>query len=201
MLRKKKGFMKMEREEKITKLCEKLNVTPEEARNALDACNGDILDAVMYLETLGKVRTPKTATFTAEYAEAKEEVKKEKEPRKSESFMEAVGRFCAWVLKLIKAGCENFIDIEKDGDTKVRIPLIIPVLLLLPCFWLEAILLLVGFAFGLRYSFSGPAFHKDSKVNRFSAEASNRAEQLMQEFNRGFEGAEKKDDIFEGDKQ
>lgn len=178
--------MDMEREEKITKLCEKVMVTREEADAALAANNDDILDAVLYLESLGRIRTPRTATYVENMTEetfAEEPVKQ----HKSESFGEAVGRFCAWIVKLVKAGCENYLDIDKDGETKARIPLIVPALLLLPCFWLEAILLIVGLCFGCQYSFSGPAFKKDGKANNVARKASEKTEQFREQFNRGFQ--------------
>lgn len=176
----------MEREEKITKLCEKVMVTREEADAALAANNDDILDAVLYLESLGRIRAPRTATYVEDMTEetfAEEPVKQ----HKSESFGEAVGRFCAWIVKLVKAGCENYLDIDKDGETKARIPLIVPALLLLPCFWLEAILLIVGLCFGCQYSFSGPAFKKDGKANNVARKASEKTEQFREQFNRGFQ--------------
>ena len=41
--------------EKIEKLCTTANVSAEDAKSALDACDGDILDAMIYLEKIGKV--------------------------------------------------------------------------------------------------------------------------------------------------
>ena len=183
--------MEMTREEKINKICEKVMVTREEAEAALNACGDDILDAVLYLEASGRLRTAKGVTFTEEYYE--EPVKKNRETkqtRKSETFGEAVGKFCGWVVKLIKAGCENYLDIERNEETVIRIPLIIPAILLIPCFWLEAILLIVGLFCGCRYSFSGPAFQKDNKLNQASRKASEKAEKFKEEFNRGFDNYE-----------
>ena len=78
--------MEMTREEKITKLCEKVMVTREEADAALAANNDDILDAVLYLESLGRIRTPRTATYVEDMQEesySEEPVRK----HKSESFI------------------------------------------------------------------------------------------------------------------
>ncbi len=177
----------MDREEKITKLCEKVMVTREEAEAALAANNDDILDAVLYLEALGRIRNPKVAQYSEEYYE--EPVKKsapKKETRKSESFGEVLGRFCRWCVKMIKAGCVNCLDIEKDAEVVVRIPLIIPAILLIPCFWLMGILMIVGLFFGFRYSLSGPAFDKENKINNASSRASERTEKFKSDFNRGF---------------
>ena len=45
----------MERMDKVEKLREKTGVTYEDAKAALDACGWDMLDAVVYLEKLGKL--------------------------------------------------------------------------------------------------------------------------------------------------
>ena len=44
--------------EQVEKLREKANVSFEEAKAALEACNDDLLDAVIYLERQGKVGAP-----------------------------------------------------------------------------------------------------------------------------------------------
>ena len=49
----------MEDFEKIEKLRERANVTYEEAKEALNAANGDLLDAMIYLERQGKVKAEK----------------------------------------------------------------------------------------------------------------------------------------------
>ena len=176
----------MEREDKITKLCEKVMVTREEADAALAANNDDILDAVLYLEALGRIRNPKVAQYSEDYYDEPVKSEPKKAQHKSESFGELLGRFCRWCVKLVKAGCENYLDIEKNEDTIVRIPLIIPAILLIPCFWLMAILMIVGLFFGFRYSLSGPAFDKNNKINKASGKAADKTEKFKNDFNRGY---------------
>ena len=43
----------MDKFEKAELICKKCGVTFEEAREALDACNDDVLDAVVWLERAG----------------------------------------------------------------------------------------------------------------------------------------------------
>ena len=54
----------MERLEKVEKIREKTGVSYEEAKNALEACEYDVLDALVYLETLGKINREKLATYS-----------------------------------------------------------------------------------------------------------------------------------------
>jgi len=44
--------------EQVEKLCAMANITYEEAKTALDAANGDLLEAIIYLEKQGKVTAP-----------------------------------------------------------------------------------------------------------------------------------------------
>ena len=46
----------MDNLEKVERLREKADVSYEEAKKALDECDGDLLDAMVYLEKQGKVK-------------------------------------------------------------------------------------------------------------------------------------------------
>ena len=54
----------MEHLEKVEKLREKANVSYEEAKAALESCDWDILDALVKLESEGKVNIENTADFS-----------------------------------------------------------------------------------------------------------------------------------------
>lgn len=51
-----KGAKIMDKLEKVEKLREKTGVSYEDAKNALEACDYDLLDAIIYLEKLDKVK-------------------------------------------------------------------------------------------------------------------------------------------------
>lgn len=57
----------MEQLEKVEKLRQRANVTYEEAKQALEACNWDLLDAMVYLEKQGKVKEPNQSTYSTSY--------------------------------------------------------------------------------------------------------------------------------------
>jgi len=44
--------------EQVEKLCAMANISYEEAKAALDVANGDLLEAIIYLEKQGKVHAP-----------------------------------------------------------------------------------------------------------------------------------------------
>ena len=54
----------MDELEKVERLRERANVTYEEAKKALEECNGDMLDAMVYLEKHGKVKQPGQSSYS-----------------------------------------------------------------------------------------------------------------------------------------
>ena len=55
--------------EKVERLRERADVSYEEAKKALEECNGDLLDAMVYLEKQGKVKKPGKTSYTTQYEE------------------------------------------------------------------------------------------------------------------------------------
>ena len=53
----------MERNEMIEVLMGKANVSREEAEEALEKCNDDVLDAIVYLERIGRVGNDEVTTI------------------------------------------------------------------------------------------------------------------------------------------
>lgn len=152
----------MEKLEMVEKLRAKTGVTYEEARNALEACEYDLLDAMVYLEALGKIQAPKTAS----YSTSAELVSKE-----SDSFSKAqadyesgckkssvgskVDGFVDWCGNLLKKGWESKFVIYHHNEVNAEIPVLILVVGLLAAFWIVLPLLLVGMFFDFKYQFKG----------------------------------------------
>ena len=59
----------MDQLEKVEKIREKTGVTYEEAKAALDAAGGDVLDALVYLESQGKIKEPEVSVYTTKEEE------------------------------------------------------------------------------------------------------------------------------------
>ena len=60
-------------------------------------------------------------------------------------------------------------------------PILVMILLLIPCFWIVLPVLVVGLFFNCRYSFVGPDF-KDDAVNRAMSKATDAAENIKESF-------------------
>ena len=156
----------MTRLEQIEKLREKANVTYEEAAQALDTVDGDLLDAIIYLEKQGRVAPPVgggkatssgPSHFEQEQTEDGPEMKKVQRNSISEA-IEKIGRFC---VAVIDKGNNSFLEVIKDNDRKFRVPLTVLALLLifLPYFTLPAVV--IGLILGYRYRLTGSDWNAD----------------------------------------
>ena len=90
----------MEQLEKVEKLRERADVSYEEAKEALEACDWDLLDAMVWLEKRGKVKGPTKESFTTSYEEQDQYVSvkdkvQEQEESGSDSFFKKLGHFLA----------------------------------------------------------------------------------------------------------
>ena len=174
-----------EKMERVERVVEKTGLTYEEAKDALEANNWDMLETMVYLERLGMVREPKQASQTTEEEKAKEfkQASEEYEKQAKGGFGDTVSKFLKWCGKIIKIGCENTFRISRDGEKLLDMPLIILVLLLISSFWTFAVLLIVGLFFRFRYSFDGALFEGNAaKVNDACEKAADACENVKKEF-------------------
>ncbi|NLU42964.1 MAG: ubiquitin [Firmicutes bacterium] len=146
--------------EQIEKLREKANVTYEEAKSALDAANGDLLDALILLEKQGKVEPPAGGGFYSSAKGATEVVtekandKQERRSSAGESFgdvLDRIGKFC---ISVINKGNAINLEVRKNSETKARCPLTVLVLLLIFAPWITLPLIIVGLVLGYQYRFT-----------------------------------------------
>lgn len=180
----------MERDEMIKILMEKAGVSHEEAEEAMQKCNFDLLDSVIYLERKRKAENNETNTIIEVVEERKEENKNESEEnhkRKSGGIGEVIGRIFKFIGKAIGKGNENNFEIRKEGKKPIKISLTISVLLLIIAFWPVAILLIVGLFTGYKYSITGPNTNIE-KVNDILDKASQSADNIKDDFKEGYKG-------------
>lgn len=150
----------MDNFEKVEKLREKTGVTYEEAKGALEASNYDLLDAIIYLEQLGKVAKPKMSSYTTtpdnepskEFEVAQRTYEKD---CKGTSVGEVFNKFFDWCGKVFKKGCETSFNVTKEGNKVMSMPVIILVLALIFLLPLTGLLLIIGLFCDCKYYFSG----------------------------------------------
>lgn len=166
--------------DQVEKLREKAAVSYDEAKEALEASGGDLLDALIYLEKNGKVNTPEGGGYYN--SEKENEAPKKSAPKKKaqperDSFGDLLRRFFRFCAMLIHKGNINSFEVIKDGQVKTAFPVTALVLLLLFVFWITLPLIVIGLFFGYSYRFRGPDLGKDS-VNEAMSSVSETAETL-----------------------
>lgn len=150
----------MEKLEKVEKIREKTGVSYDDAKNALEACDYDVLDAIIYLEKLGKIAEPKTASYSTipEQTSSDEFVKAQQtyqEDCKKMSFGQVVDKFLHWCGRVIKKGLETKFVVLHHEERAAEIPVLVLVLLMIVAFWVTIPLLIIGLFFDFKYHFCG----------------------------------------------
>lgn len=144
----------METLEKVELIREKCNVSYEEARNALEACNGDVLEAIVMLEAAHKV-TERIPTDVPPAPEAAYELPDapEAQPEAATEGSKAGNawhRFCARCKELWNAGMEASFIAERKDEQVFALPVAIVLIGLL--MWGASLwLLVIGLFLGFRY--------------------------------------------------
>ena len=163
--------------EMVELLREKANVSYEEAKNALEAADWDLLDAIVLLEREGKTGKSSSAysTHVPEEPAAEEE-----KPRRSE-FRDNMKRLAGWLRHLLEIGNRNSFVASKGGKETLRLSVTAGVLLLCVSWPLTVILLTVGLFSGYRYSFHGPQLGNET-VNNVMNKVNDAAESVKAEF-------------------
>lgn len=147
--------------EQVEKLRGITGVSFNDAKEALEKCDGDMLEAVLLLERSGKVKSnEQTASTSSTFQEQKQE---EKTNPKQE---DGLTKFIDWLKHVLYLGNINDFVVYKADRDVIAIPLTIFVILLVfAAVWVVFPLMIIGLFFGYRYRFAGPNF-SDNKVNR-----------------------------------
>ena len=171
----------MEMMEKVERLREKANVSYEEAKDALEQANGDLLDAIVLLERQGKVKGPAQSTFSTDYEEQTEFVKVrdkvEEQEKSTTSFGRTFGTLFRGFIGFIKN--TTFI-VTKGEDVVFTMPTIVFALLLFFFWEVLAPVMVIALFFGIRYSFEGE--EEAEKANSILNKAGDFAQDVRSEF-------------------
>lgn len=155
----------MEKLEKIEKLRERAQVSYDEAREAYDHCNGDLLEALIYLEKQGKVKPPQGDGYyrseqtvqggTHEEQDSKDWSWEGKEERSNSSngFKDALQQIWGFFSTLLQKGNSTSFEVLKDREHMASFPVTVLVLLLIFAPWITLPLIVIGLFFGFHYQF------------------------------------------------
>lgn len=170
--------------EQVEKLREKANVTYDEAKAALAACNDDLLDAMIYLEKQGKTREPSGGGYytsekagTGSQGNPNAQYGQNQAASGGQTFGDLLKRFGRFCVRVIKMGNVNTFEVSQRGEVKAVFPVTVLVLLLVFMFWISIPLLIIGLFFGFTYRFRGPHLENNT-VNGAMDSAANVAEDI-----------------------
>ena len=160
--------------EMTEKLSEKMGVTMEEAKEALEACDWDMLDAALMLE---KAHGGGKQTYSTRQ-EAQDEAATDAR-REGRGVLKQIGRV---LRKAIACGNRNRFEVRRKGSDEVvlELPVTILVVLLLCAFWVCVPLLVIGLFAGFRYAFNGAELGRES-INKAMDKAAEAADRVVDE--------------------
>ena len=181
----------MDHYDMAVKLADRANVTFADAKEALDQCNWDMLEAIVLLEEQGKTSARSAAHSTEsgecarrsgeeeserqEECRQREDTRRERAASRKEKTRETAGR-CKRFL------CDNrLIMDDKQGKELFSVPIWIPAVVLIAWFWAVLIVFAVCLLLGCRFRFFGPNLGKKS-VNDVMDKMGNTADHIRTEF-------------------
>ena len=144
--------------EKVDKLRERANVSYEEAKDALERSNGDILDAMILLEREGKTRPEGSQSFSTncnpEPQFAQNGAYDERQARR-DRVRENGRSFGEKVKELFRKSTVNYLVIERNGERIIKLPVLAMILIILFAWYAAIIAIVVSLFCECKYSFVG----------------------------------------------
>lgn len=133
--------------EKAELLRDRTNVSFEEARYALRACNGSLVDALEYIERRKRAERFDNARVNQGYDRTEA----------AAEYCEQSRSFGGWLWNVIKAAFRKSVETDlvakKDGIEKLHMPVLLFIILLMVFNVLTMIVLVVSLLNGVTYSF------------------------------------------------
>ena len=171
----------MEPFEKVEKLRERADVTYEEAKEALEASNWDLLDAMVYLEKNGKTKAPEKETYSTSYEDQEQFVsvkdKVQEQKKSSDGFFTKLGK----LIKIAVKKClQNYFVVTRNEKEILKVPLLAVVCGLFFFWQWLLIAAVIGLFLDYRYSIRGRDEMKE--VNEAMDKASEFAGKVKDEF-------------------
>ena len=179
--------------EMVERLREKAPVSYAQAKEALEYSEGNLLDALIYLEE--KESQPTAAELVVQETPEPGKKKKHRSPlgvvvvwpkgekRRGRSLRELLSR-------LYRVLVDNELEVWRRDEPVPSLPLLILLILFVFAFYVTIPLLLIGLFFGFRYRFSGPELERDSindVMENVASTAADMGRQVMDELHLQYE--------------
>lgn len=175
--------------ELVERLREKADVTYAQAKQALEYSQGNLLDALIYLEEQGEIPRPQQAYYSTQGAaqpappagELVVPAASESGGREEKERRHLMKRL---FTALRRALVENELEIWRRQEPVTSVPVLILIILVLFAFWVTIPLLIFGLFLGFRYRFSGPDLERESindMIEKVASTADDVGQQVMDE--------------------
>ena len=163
----------MDHFEMAEKLSQKAGVTFEEAKQALENSDWDMLDAMVMLEKTGIAPHAPAGdgNYTTQPEPAPAPVPKQATGK--QEFVSVMQKLWNFICKLFRKGNTNNFVVSRHNEEIVTMPITVLALLVLIIWPASIILLIIGLFCGLRYRFTGPDFTDGSSINQAMDHAAN----------------------------
>ena len=171
--------------EKVEKLVQKTGCSYEDAKLALELTDGDMLEAVIYLERNGHA-APQGEAYSTRYESQPQYVpittaRKNREQRQ-EGWEAGSSKFKDFCRKAWHVLSTNYLVIKRKGELMARLPFWVGLLILLGSMSLVMVLVVVSLFFGFTYSFEGEKRDKMEEANKVLDKIQRAAESAREEF-------------------
>ena len=169
----------MTRLEMVEKIREKTGVTYEEAREALEKANWDMLDAVVTIEKEHPAK-PAAETVKEEKTEEVKATKVFKNARRvsASEIGDKVAGVLKWIGNIIRKGECNHLEVIRKEETVMELSMVTLLLLFLVNWWIPAILIVAGLFTGYKFRVTGKGA-AGRIVNTVSEKASAAADEII----------------------
>lgn len=165
-------------EQQMERLCAHTGVSPEQAETALEACDGDLLDALVWLEQQGIIAAAGVCTYsTKDGVTVEPPSQREPEPSKEKQ---------NWLLTAWNWLVDNRLEAyRRDSDDRsMECPMAALLAMLALAWWVVALLLVVGFFLGWRYRLAGPNLGRSQMVQDVMEKLDDGAETVVDQVRR-----------------
>ena len=150
-----------ERMELVKKLAQKAQIEETEAESLLEKNNWDILDCMLELERAGRI--PGSGHSSKEGNDSGYSTQDESGQEfqqvmvtASRTSEESTGAKLKRILKkLVRKSLDNDFVVSRKEKEVLRVPVLVPIFMLVLWFWLTVALFCIGLLTGFRYSFRG----------------------------------------------
>ena len=200
-----KGEYDMITIEQVDKLKKRANISYEDAKAALEATEGDLLEAVIYLEREGKIKAPGVRSYHTDGGAFQDEEDKhghyydkghrgdkgkrrhhgsgygydnhDRYERRGPTINQQLHYFWKKFCELVKKTNANQFEISRDGAGLLSMPVTLLIVSLVCFFWVTLPLMVIALFLGYRFRFAGPDFGKDT-INSVMDHAADAAENI-----------------------